>query len=520
MKEAILYARVSTTGQSEGTSLDTQLRDCRAYAREMGYEVIGEMSDVYTGSSMTRTGLEAVLVQARARLVNVVVCYAVDRASRALSDLLMLDEELERNGVTLEFVKDRRDEGPSGSLLFQIRGAFSEYERNTILERVRRGKDATAARGIIINTTFVAYGYRYDAEGRTLEIEEPAASVVRAIFEGYVRDGLSLYALAQRLNEREIPTPRGSPFWQQSTLRSILDNEVYMGRFAWNKHRKIEGPNGKRRVVARPPDEWLYTAVPAIVSEELWHQAQLTRQHNRRFSPRNTRHEYLLTGILYCGGCHYRMSARTGYGERNTYYLCPSQHDAAVSGDPAARCAQRNVRGDVVDALVWAKVAEALSDRQLLEGAVKRQEAKSAGARTDHHSAQLERSLATLRTRQSRLLDAYLNGTTIDQPTYEARALAIKKEIQHVERELSDRRMANQDEQKRREQLRDMLDNFQRIAANLRDVPFTARRAFLLRYGVRVRLAPDARSLSIDGLPTELNDIPIPEPERKVRQRR
>src|SRR4051812_7447081 len=92
-----IYVRVSTGGQErDGTSLDTQEERCRAHAADNGYSVVGLWSDTYSGAKYReRPGLSALREQIRARGVDVVLCYALDRLSRHQSHIAILVEEVE-----------------------------------------------------------------------------------------------------------------------------------------------------------------------------------------------------------------------------------------------------------------------------------------------------------------------------------------------------------------------------------------------------------------------------------------
>ena len=52
MSTAAIYVRVSTTGQEDNASLDTQEAACRAYAAAHGYRVVGVYRDVHTGMEL------------------------------------------------------------------------------------------------------------------------------------------------------------------------------------------------------------------------------------------------------------------------------------------------------------------------------------------------------------------------------------------------------------------------------------------------------------------------------------
>ncbi len=87
-----------------------------------------------------RPGLDAMLKDANRRKFDVVIAFAIDRLGRSLIDLLGTIEHLEKVGVDLYLDQQNIDTTtPTGRLLFQITGAFGEFERSMIRQRVRAG---------------------------------------------------------------------------------------------------------------------------------------------------------------------------------------------------------------------------------------------------------------------------------------------------------------------------------------------------------------------------------------------
>jgi DNA invertase Pin-like site-specific DNA recombinase len=60
-KRAAIYARVSTGDQY----LETQLFDLREMARQRGFEIVHEYTDVISGTKSKRSGLDQLMTGAR-----------------------------------------------------------------------------------------------------------------------------------------------------------------------------------------------------------------------------------------------------------------------------------------------------------------------------------------------------------------------------------------------------------------------------------------------------------------------
>jgi DNA invertase Pin-like site-specific DNA recombinase len=138
-KRAALYVRVSTDHQS----VENQVRELNEVAERRGWTVV----EVYRDAGISgakgrdqRPGLDAMLKDASRRKFDVIMAWAIDRLGRSLIDLLGTIEHLEKVGVDLYLDQQNIDTTtPTGRLLFQITGAFGEFERSMIRQRVRAG---------------------------------------------------------------------------------------------------------------------------------------------------------------------------------------------------------------------------------------------------------------------------------------------------------------------------------------------------------------------------------------------
>jgi DNA invertase Pin-like site-specific DNA recombinase len=95
-----------------------------------------------------RPGLDAMLKDASRREFDVVMAWAIDRVGRSLSDLCGTIQHLEACGVDLYLDQQSIDTTtPSGKLMFHVTGAFAEFERSLIRERVNAGLARARAKG-------------------------------------------------------------------------------------------------------------------------------------------------------------------------------------------------------------------------------------------------------------------------------------------------------------------------------------------------------------------------------------
>jgi site-specific DNA recombinase len=301
MKRAVLYARVSSDDRGrEGRNLASQLEMCREYAQQREYIIAEELSEDDRGASGANIDLPKltrIRDMAQASEFDVLIVREIDRLSRSLAKQLIVEEELERAGVQIEYVLGDYDNTPEGDLQKHVKAAIAEYERAKITERMRRGRRQMVRAGNVLVHGQAPYGYRIaEADGkRGLAIDEDEARVVRLIFTWYA-DGdetgkkLGSKAIARRLTEMGVPTlkdsrkrgykKRGYGKWADGTITGMLDNETYIGRWYYGKKHAAAQPN--------PRDEWLMVEVPQVISPELWERAQAQKETNKAMARRNT----------------------------------------------------------------------------------------------------------------------------------------------------------------------------------------------------------------------------------------
>jgi site-specific DNA recombinase len=388
MRPAAIYARVSSDRQKESHTICSQLAALEEYASSHGYLVPAEwrlQDEGYSGATLLRPGLEALRDLAAAGQIEVVLVHSPDRLSRKYAYQVLLAEELSRCGVELVFLKAPSGATPEDQLLVQFQGMIAEYERAQIAERSRRGKRHRAHQGSINVLSGAPYGYRYvkksDTAAAYYEVVESEAAVVRQVYEAYTQQGLSINAIARRLNEGHIPTRTETTRWERSTVWGLLRNPAYRGRACYGKtelrpRQRITRPLRQRHGLAsrdsanheRPRPDWIEIAVPALVSEEIFALAQEQLEQNKRHSPRRTIEPTLLQGMLVCERCGYglyRTSTQTS-ARRLYYYRCIGSD--AYRHLKGAVCDNPPVRQDQLDAVVWKEVMRVLEDPNIILG--------------------------------------------------------------------------------------------------------------------------------------------------------
>jgi putative DNA-invertase from lambdoid prophage Rac len=144
---AAIYLRVSTEDQTHAS----QEREVTAYCQRRGWRKPIVCSDKTSAAKTSRPGLDKLLQAVRSGLVDVVVCYKLDRLGRSLTHLAIILDELARHQVALICTSqgiDTSTDNPVGKLQLGVLMAVAEFERSMIRERTCAGLRAAKARGV------------------------------------------------------------------------------------------------------------------------------------------------------------------------------------------------------------------------------------------------------------------------------------------------------------------------------------------------------------------------------------
>jgi len=146
-KRAAIYVRVSTDKQT----VENQVRELHRIAERRGWQIVEEYHDAGISGAKgrdQRPGLDRMLKDASKRRFDVVMAWAIDRLGRSLIDLLGTIQHLEACGVDVYLDQQSIDTTtPAGKLMFQMTGAFAEFERSMIRQRVKAGLKRAVEQG-------------------------------------------------------------------------------------------------------------------------------------------------------------------------------------------------------------------------------------------------------------------------------------------------------------------------------------------------------------------------------------
>ncbi len=336
MKTAVLYLRVSTTGQvetdydPEGISIPAQRKACERKAEQMGVMVTDEY--VEPGRSATTIQKRPVFQQMMERIkrerdIDYVIVYNLSRLNRNRVDDAHVLMAMRAVKVTLVSAQENIDETPAGQLMHGILAAFNEYRSSADGADIRYKMSQKAKNGGTVGKAPIGYlniRDRYEGrEVRTVALDEERASYIRLAFELYASGEYTLGRLCQTLTDRGLRTRGDARFTAGSIaiskLAVVLRNPYYTGKIVYDG-------------VAYPGRH------PALVTPELFAQVQAVLDGHAAAGVRQRTHHHYLKGTLWCGRCEARgtynrmtLQRALGNGGEYWYFFCRGRQDGTCN---------------------------------------------------------------------------------------------------------------------------------------------------------------------------------------------
>ncbi|MFI0849152.1 recombinase family protein [Mesorhizobium sp. IMUNJ 23232] len=333
-----VYTRKSSEEglDQEFNSLDAQREACEAYVvsqRAEGWVLVPDRYDDggVSGATLERPALKRLLRDVEAGLVDVVVCYKIDRLSRSLSDFSKLVDLFDRQQVTFCSTTQSFSTTTSmGRLTLNILLSFAQFEREVIGERIRDKFAASRRKGMWMGGT-VSLGYR--VVNRKLVIHEAEAATVRMIFQRFLKTGSGMQ-LSRALNAEGVTSRSGKPF-DKGMLYKILSNRIYVGEAV---HKGTAYPGEHSPIIPRE----LWDKVRSIIAENPRKRAAASRRQTPA----------LLKGLLFApNGSAMSPTHTRRKGKLYRYYVTQTVVKLGPHTCPIRRIAAAEIETVVIDQL-------------------------------------------------------------------------------------------------------------------------------------------------------------------------
>ncbi|WP_375267110.1 recombinase family protein, partial [Planktotalea sp.] len=259
-----IYTRKSSEDglEQEFNSLDAQREACAAYIASQKHEGWVLLSEHYedgglSGGSLERPALRQLLQDIADGRVDQIVVYKIDRLTRSLADFSKIVDTLDVAEASFVSVTQSFNTATSmGRLTLNMLLSFAQFEREVTAERIRDKIAASKRRGLWMGG-LVPLGY--DADGRTLKINEAEAATVRRLYDLYQEHGAvrKVKTAADELGLRSKQRCKASgkrtggvPF-DRGHIHQILTNPLYAGRI---KHKTLVHEGQHEAIIT--PERW------------------------------------------------------------------------------------------------------------------------------------------------------------------------------------------------------------------------------------------------------------------------
>ena len=348
---------------------------------EQGYLIKTFSDRGYSGKDTNRPDFQALLQDVRRGKVKKLIVYKLDRVSRSLLDFVDMIQLFKEHGVEFVSAQEMFDTAsPYGEMLMKLLMVFAEFERTSIVNRIRDAYEKRSSMGLYAGGRR-AYGYDLEEtmiQGIKTKKYIPRigeAEQIKHIFETYSKPGVTLRRLQTELLANGIKPLSGTD-WTTGKLGTLLRNPIYVKADAdiydYYQKRHVHIVNdihtfdgvhnvqlyGKTTHDRNLPD-WSDMKIVVLESEGLvdsavWLKCQHKLEQNKRVGKAWGNHTSWLGGKLVCAKCGHTMT--TVKGETRRYFLCTGKtHKKTCSG----------IRGTVyvedMEAMIHACIAEKLS---------------------------------------------------------------------------------------------------------------------------------------------------------------
>lgn len=335
---AALYCRLSVDDGNYGgsVSIDTQKVLLEQYCKDHAItSYTFYCDDGYSGTNFDRPSFQRMYSDIQSGRINLVIVKDLSRFGRNYVDTGMYVQEFTDNNIRFIAADDNYDSLVNGDdLLFPIKNVVNEMYARDVSKKTKAAKKAKARDGQFIGSK-APFGYKLDPANRHhLIIDEPAASVVKRIFR-LAAEGIGYNKTAKLLREEKVLTPIAyfnqhnpdyfkSDYWRKefdwhvTSIRAILENEVYLGHLVYGKRRNKSIKSKEK--VKNPKEDWIIAknCHEPIISQELWDTVH--RILSAKHRPAKNGEVQMFAGLLYCSDCGHCLTYSQKQRKDGTYH--------------------------------------------------------------------------------------------------------------------------------------------------------------------------------------------------------
>lgn len=319
--KAALYCRLSVDDGNFGgsVSIETQKILLEQYCKDhkiTDYKFYCD--DGCSGTNFDRLSFKKMLSDIDEGKINLVIVKDLSRFGRNYVEAGMYVQRFTDSNIRFIAADDNYDSlVNSDDLLFPIKNVVNEMYARDVSKKTKAAKKAKARDGQFIGSK-APFGYKIDPNDRHhLIVDEPAAQVVKRIFR-LASEGVGYNKMAKIFREEKVLTPIAyfnlnnpdyfkSDYWRKefdwhvTSIRAILNNEVYLGKLVYGKQRNKSMKSKEK--VRNPKEDWIVVenCHEPIITQELWDTVH--KILNAKHRPAKAGEVQMFAGLLYCSDC-------------------------------------------------------------------------------------------------------------------------------------------------------------------------------------------------------------------------
>ena len=367
MEQAIGYIRVSTDKQD----FERQRDEVIGYAKKNDFAVAKIFEDKQSGSDYdSRRGFQDLLIYLDENPgVKIIIFDEISRMGRDTAMQVTTYKALTRKGVRV-FTRGKGEFGSNkeDNLLFTVLSAIADYEKQTIIDRTSSGRRKVVRDGFTqlsnrpygYNLLFTKKKDRQVLKRQYIEVNEKEAETVRKIFEIVSKNG-TVYDVLRYLKSSRIKSLKGKE-WGKSTVLRILHSTTYFGEWQFGKY--VKNHKTRYSLSKRAKEDLVIVKVPAIISQDLFDQAQEKLEGNRvKFNPRNQKKQFVFKGLLQCA-CGGMMQASVESRTQQRIYRCPQRN---IKGVSTKECPIKAIKADYLESILLGELKEKIGHTGFLK---------------------------------------------------------------------------------------------------------------------------------------------------------
>ena len=468
------YARVSSESDEQLNSLGNQISYYENLIRKnAAWEFVsGYIDEGLSGISVKkRENFNRMVEDAGAGRFDLVITKEISRFARNTLDSIQYTRQLLSDGVGVFFQNDNINTLDEDSeLRLSIMSSIAQDELRKLSSRIKFGHQQAIKSNVVLGNNRI-FGYCKD--NKRLVIDEAQALMVRELFELYASDGYSMKQIETIFWNKGYRNLNGKKI-AHSTMANMIANPKYKGYYVGNKVKVVDMFTKKQKFL--PPEEWVMfkdesgEIVPAIVSEELWEEANAVlkrRSDDVKARQGICNHANLLTGKLYCTHCgapYYRRESRDRHGGKNSRWVCSGKiQNGSDSCDSFA------IYEDEIKPLLFEIFRETKADAEALaEEYIREYKALTANGELSERIEQQHRIIDLATQKRGKLLEYNVTGKITDRD-FLSMSEQCSGEIEAAENTLSElvlQQESSEEYKKHIEKIRSTLKLAERDAAS------------------------------------------------------